>query len=359
MRILRSVLLLLALGAPGWAFAAPPTPPAALESVPAAITTIAAPTLKGRPLTLPAGWAVAVAPLARLHGIPEDAVTLERLASHVTRRAPELAERLGVPFGAVVDIVLAPDDDLFASLQPGYTPDWADGTAWPSRGLIFLHAPSARRGDAPRLEQVLDHEIVHILVGRAFHGRPVPRWLQEGLAQHYAGEFGPETAETLSRAAGLGQLLPLQRISAGFPDDALGAQLAYAQTADFTAFLSQRAGGGEKGDAALRRLLAAGQRGAILSDAVVAATGESLETLEAEWLARWQSPWLAVDGLAQSGLPAAGAGILLAFGAWRRRRQFHADLERLDEEDRAEDARKMHARVYRSPRRIVVDVPVN
>lgn len=291
-------------------------------------------------LELPEGWVTASGPAVVVHGAEADAATVRRVAEHAAERIPALSERLGVPFGPDVDIVVAPDDATFARLQPGHTPDWADGTAWPDRGQIFLHAPSSRRGDAAPLEQVLDHELVHVLVGRAFGGRPVPRWLQEGLAQYYAGELGPRTAEVLTRAAGTGALLPLRRIAAGFPADALGAQLAYAQTADFVAFLAQRAGGGPEGDAALRKLLAAGQRGALLSDAVVAATGQSLELTESQWRSRWESPWVRIDGLAQSGLPALAATVLLGVGVYRRRRRYHEGLARLE----AEEAREAEAR---------------
>ena len=295
-------------------------------------------------LELPADWIVESTSVATVHGALTDAATVRRLAEHAAVAVPKLSERLGVPAGAPIDIVVAPDTASFGSLQPGHTPDWADGTAWPNLGLVFLHAPSARRGDAPRLEQVLDHEIVHILVGRAFGGRPVPRWLQEGLAQFYAGELGPQTAEVLTRAAGTGSLLPLRQISAGFPADSNGAQLAYAQTADFTAFLAQRAGGGESGDAVLRKLLAAGQRGALLSDAVYASTGQSLELTESQWQARWGSPWVRADGLAQSGIPAVAATALLAVGVYRRRRRYHAELERLEAEDRRIDERRAYNR---------------
>ncbi len=292
------------------------------------------------PLTLPAGWVTSPGDYAVVHGAPEDLVTVRRLADHAAEAIPGLSARLGVPAGAPMDVVVAPDEAQFQALQPGQTPDWADGTAWPDDGDIFLHSPSVRRGTAPKLEQVLDHEIVHILVGRAFGGRPVPRWLQEGLAQFYAGELGPQVAETLTRASGTGRLLPLRRISAGFPADPLGAQLAYAETADFTAFLAERAGGGEKADVVLRKLLAAGQRGATLSDAVYAATGQELPLVEAQWQARWSSPWIRFSGLAESGIPALFAATLLAYGAWRRRRRYHAGLARLEAQEHEEELRR-------------------
>ena len=291
-------------------------------------------------VSLPADWVASAGVYAVVHGERADAVTVRRLAAHAAVAIPALSGRLGVPAGAQMDIFVAPDDESFGALQPGHTPDWADGTAWPADGDIFLHAPSARSGTAPRLEQVLDHEIVHILVGRAFQGRPVPRWLQEGLAQYYSGELGPETAETLTRAAGTGQLLPLRLISAGFPDDALGAQLAYAQTADFTAFLAQRAGGGQEGDVALRKLLAAAQMGATLQDAVYACTGDELPLLEMQWQGRWLSLPVRLDGLMRSGLPGLVAAALVAYGALRRRLLYHDGLGRLEAQEREAQERQ-------------------
>lgn len=307
-------------------------------TVPSRVQPAARTATAARP-ALPADWVRVAGDYAVIAASPDDLPTARRLAEHAAKAIPLLSRRLGIPEGAAIDVYVAPDDKTFGTMQPGRTPDWADGTAWPEDGTIFLHAPRSRPGTAPPLEQVFDHEVVHILVGRAFGGRPVPRWLQEGLAQYYAGELGPRTAESLTRAAGTGQLLPLRRISAGFPDDALGAQLAYAETADFTAFLASRAGGGEQGDGVLRELLAAGQRGATLQEAVYAATGEELPLLEAQWQARWTSPWVRLDGLAQSGIPALAAAGLLAYGAFRRRRRYYEGLERLEAQEREEAER--------------------
>ena len=60
----------------------------------------------------------------------------------------QLAKRLGVPMGRPVDVYLAPDEATFRSLQPGTIPDWADGTAWPTRGLVYLRSPRIRAGTA-------------------------------------------------------------------------------------------------------------------------------------------------------------------------------------------------------------------
>ena len=77
----------------------------------------------------------------------------------------------------------------------------------------------------------MNHEIVHILLGRAFGHRPVPHWLQEGVAQIVSGEYNEQTMETLGWGK-VGQgWYTLQEISRGFPSNAARAKLAYAESA--------------------------------------------------------------------------------------------------------------------------------
>jgi hypothetical protein len=73
----------------------------------------------------------------------------------------------------------------------GPSPEWADATAWPELGAIFLRSPDIRVGGDEPLEQVLDHELVHVLLGRAFGDEQPPIWLQEGVAQVLAKQLGP------------------------------------------------------------------------------------------------------------------------------------------------------------------------
>jgi hypothetical protein len=89
--------------------------------------------------------------------------------------------------------VVASDAD-FRALQPGQPPTWADATAYPAAGPICLRAPALRSGTDTRLEQVLDHELVHVLLGRAFAPAQPPTWLQEGIARVFAGEVGAYSA---------------------------------------------------------------------------------------------------------------------------------------------------------------------
>src|SRR5690606_24960154 len=122
---------------------------------------------------------------------------------------PELADELGVPIGDTIHVYVTPSTQAFRELQPGSPPTWADATAYPGRGVVYLRAPEARGGAADPIEQVLEHELTHILVGRAFLPNHPPSWLQEGVAQVVSGEHEPGLSRELLRAGATGRLFSL------------------------------------------------------------------------------------------------------------------------------------------------------
>jgi hypothetical protein len=276
------------------------------------------------------GWRTEVGLYADVHGPWADARTVVRLANHAASAVPALAERLGVRPTGPIDVYVLGSEAEFHAVQPGRSPDWADGTAWPAHGLIFLKTPAIRPGTATPLETVLDHELVHVLLGQAFGARPVPRWLQEGMAQFYAGEATWERAIALARNEFGIEPMPLASITAGFPADAVRAQLAYAQSADFVSWLHARGG-----DGALRTLVAEMAAGAPVGDAVYAASGLSLEEADAAWRSTQPATLDWYRWVTNPGLWWGAAAALLAVGAWRRHRRGQQKLARWDAEEQA------------------------
>lgn len=274
------------------------------------------------------GWSSAHGLYAEVHGDWSDRATVTRLANRAAESVPALAKRMGVRPGGTIDVYVMPSEADFHALQPGRTPDWADGTAWPRWDLVFLKSPAIRPGTATPLETVLDHELVHVLLGHAFGDRPVPRWLQEGMAQFYSGESGWETSIALAvNDYGLAPL-PLGTITNGFPPDALRAHLAYAQSADFINWIA-----GRNGEEALRSLVSQLAAGASVNDALRAATGLGVEEANAAWLkvvpaASWWYRWATNTPLWWS-----VAACFLALAAWRRRSAGKAKLARWDAEE--------------------------
>lgn len=275
------------------------------------------------------GWVIEEGQYARVHGGPDDHVTVRRLADHAATAVPRLAKRIGVATGGAIDIYLAPTQEDFERLQPDAPPDWADGTAWPRWGLIFLRAPDARPGTAEPLEQVLDHELVHVLLGRAFAPRTPPRWLQEGLAQFWTGELGPDTTNDLaSMVFGRDDLLSLRELSRGFHGDGVSARHAYAAAADFIGFLAS-----EHGEDGVRALIAGMADGRSFEDALQAATGVPPAELEAAWRGRWSDPALILKTLTSAEVLWGVAGVLALIGAFRVRRRTKRKLAKWEREE--------------------------
>ncbi len=285
------------------------------------------------------GWWTEDGLYARVHAAPADRGVARALADHAATAVPRLAAELGVPAGGAIEIYIAATAEDFARIQPGTPPEWADGTAWPEDGLIFLRSPRARGGVTTPLAQVLDHEVVHVLLGRAFamKGRgpqaAVPRWLQEGMARLMAHEYGPEGTRTLAESGGLPRLAEL---TSGFPQSPAAAQVAYAASADFLSFVRQ-----EHGADALHALVAGMSRGEDAGQALQGATGRSLAELEAAWRDDWQDPLWWSHLIATSGALGWGAGALaIAWGAWRVRRRNRGVLDRWARQEAQEDARR-------------------
>lgn len=299
-------------------------------------------------------WEVAAFPGGVIMGDPSDAHTVRRLAEHAREAVPRLASELGVPEVSGVRVTVAPSEVQFRDLQPGRAPAWADGTAWPSEGLVYLKSPRLRYGTATPLETVLDHEMVHILLGQAFGDRPVPSWLQEGVAKVLAREVSPAMTDALAGAVLGGSLLSLDELTGNFPADPMRAQLAYAQSADMIAFLRNR--WGEDALRVLVRQMAAGQS---VDDAVRAATGMAPLALEASWRARLLASPIWLRAIVRPELWMGLGGLVFLVGAALRLRRNKVRLQEWSDREALEDAvmQALAARAALSPTLTLAPTP--
>ncbi|MEZ4321561.1 MAG: peptidase MA family metallohydrolase [Myxococcota bacterium] len=281
---------------------------------------------------IPAGWETVRGPFVVFHGASEDLDVLLRLSRHAEQVLPQLSRDLKVPLGGTTHVYLADSDTRFRALQPGRAPTWAEGVAYPSLGLVLLRSPSIRHGQSEPLEQVLRHELVHVLLGRAFAPNQPPTWLQEGLAQVWAGEVGPETTRTLSQGVASGSLLSLAGLSRGFPADPIRARVAYAQSADLIGWLRD-----EYGEAAVGELIRQLANGAEIEGAIHSATGDFIDDIDRRWRNRLESSGLSLGVLANTDLLMGLGGVLLVVGGVARRRRFHQRLAEMEAEEAALD----------------------
>lgn len=274
--------------------------------------------------SVPEGWSTLRYGPVLLHA-PDDAQKISKmLGTHAEDSVKDLSRRLGVATGGTIDVFLPPTQEAFEQMQPGTPPSYADATAYPKLGAIYLRPPRVRgQGDEP-LETVLDHELVHILLGRAFQPERPPAWLQEGVAQVVAGQYGPTAQRQKARTIVSNRTLSLERLARSFPKDPHEASAAYALSADFISWLKERFG-----DDVLRRLVAQARRGAGFQRAIETATRTPLEQLEKEWrqthaqgTAKWWSAVTSEESVwAYMGMLALIAVVIARIRVWKRTRR--------------------------------------
>src|SRR4029077_5989874 len=66
------------------------------------------------------------------------------------------------------------------------------GFAVSEDNLVVLFPSRSPTYPQDSLEDVLHHEVAHVLIARAAGGRPVPRWFHEGLAMAAERTWGLE-----------------------------------------------------------------------------------------------------------------------------------------------------------------------
>ena len=277
----------------------------------------------------PEHWTTVYGSFLRFHGEPRDMKLMMALSEHASERLPELATELGVPIGDTIHVFVASTDHEFHSLQPGRAPSWADGVAYPALGVIYLHSPRARNGTGKSMTQVLDHELVHIILGRSFYPNPTPQWLQEGVAQVWAGEFTPETTNRLAAGMLGGGLLSLRTLDRGFPQDAVRAQLAYAQSADLVSWLE-----GTYGPGTISGLVAQLVAGETMEGAIYQVTGDYMDDVEEAWKDRLEGGVsLSITALTGENTWWVIGALILAVAGFMRRREFHRRIKKMGDEE--------------------------
>ena len=230
---------------------------------------------------VPEGWETVSTEYLDIHGHSSDGAVIARMSRHGEESLPRLAKRLGVSIEHRIQVYVAPTQEIFRTLQPGGPPTWADATAYPLIDAVFLRTPDIRKHAATPLEQVFDHELTHILLGRAFHPDRPPSWLQEGTAQVLAGEYGLVQQRRLARRLIAGSNVRLRDLEAGFPAEAHRASIAYTLAADFVAWLQA-----EYGPDVVEKIVALVRKNASLEEAVEAVTQQPFPGVEARWKER-------------------------------------------------------------------------
>jgi hypothetical protein len=260
---------------------------------------------------LPDDWLAFESELVTVH-VPRDA---RRSGSTLSAEADEVVLGLMALSGlesppARVHAWIARTRDQFRTIQPREPPQWAAGTAYPERNLLFV-ALDTHGQKTPR--QVFVHELAHVVLHWSYGEVEPPRWLEEGLAQVVAGEFDLQTQAILSRAALGSGLIPLSSLTTSWPSEPGRARIAYAESRDLVLFLRAR-----HGDAVLGEIVQQMAAGTSAHAAIEASTGERMEELESAWSSRLRRRYAWLPVLGGSGTFWSIAAVLMLLG-WARR----------------------------------------
>jgi len=164
-------------------------------------------------------------------------------------------------------------------IESAHAPAWSSGIARynPPRFATYEGARNFK-------DTIFPHELTHLLLFILMEGRPIPLWLNEGLAQYEEADFGrtkkPHLKRIIKRGSyiKLGELFDMQT----YPEDKQKIDFFYLESAAMIEFLKKE-GSGESFDLFLLKI----KRGLDTKAALREAYGDKfsdMETLEQRWI---------------------------------------------------------------------------
>jgi hypothetical protein len=164
-------------------------------------------------------------PELRLEAPPDLAAARARLESVDPERLRAIAPLVGLDRpGAPIRVVLAPEGSDWARSMP----PWVAGFALVDDGVIVLFPNRSPVYPHDTIEDVLRHEVAHVLIGRAAAGHAVPRWFHEGLALAAERPWGLRDRTRLIAELALGPRHTLASLDALFQGEVTEQTRAYA-----------------------------------------------------------------------------------------------------------------------------------
>jgi peptidase MA superfamily protein len=256
---------------------------------------------------------------------PRLASAAARLRSNDPSRLASAMHLVGLKRpGPPIRVILAPEG-TGPAVQ---VPPWISGYALSNQGLIVLMPQRVPSYPDSSLEEVLDHEVAHVLIDRASGGRPLPRWFHEGLALIAGSSWGFDDRSRLTLALLADRPVALAELEERFAGEQGEVNRAYAIAGAFVRDLVDR-----YGPEAVPRTLSGVARGLSFAAAFRAATGASLAAAEGSFWRR-QTFWYRWVPILTSSVTLWLLITLLALWAIQRRRRRDAALRRVwDEEE--------------------------
>jgi len=228
--------------------------------------------------------------------------------------------------GPPIRVVLAPESSPLAREVPSWVSGYTDGV---SNVVVLLpeRTPSYPDGG---LEEVLAHEVAHVLIYRASAGRNVPRWFNEGVAMLAGRSYRLRDQTQLALGLLSGEKVPLWNLDDLFRGDRWQVERAYALSGALVQDLLDRYGTGLP--SALFSRVASGLS---FDEALRRTTGATLVDVGESFWARQGvlKRWIPV--LTSTAVLWFGITVLAVMAAVKRRRDRAAEAERQAAEEAA------------------------
>jgi peptidase MA superfamily protein len=189
-------------------------------------------------------------------------------------------KRCSIPLNVTIRLVYCPTERDFIQ-KSGINPEHFLACANPIQRRICINGERYRSLAPKEAFGVIVHEYAHVYIGQ-IAAAPLPRWLDEGIAQHLAGEWTFRRSVKLSTVRLFGNLIHLNQIDSHFHGNRSEIELAYIQSYSITEFITRRLFGEEGLEAFIRKLSSQKEGKKIISqlnDSII------LRSIEEQWKA--------------------------------------------------------------------------
>jgi len=166
----------------------------------------------------------------------------------------------------------------FRSAVGAGLPHWANAVTLFPQKLVVIQTPDLSRTTLRDYRTTVIHELVHLLQGQSVPLNLTPVWLNEGLAEFYAGEFDYSERVVLSRALFRRRLIPLNNLERVLTFSHPRAELAYAESAAAVEFLID-----VYGTETIRAILRGMRDGSDFGKALEQTTGSEYADFQDHW----------------------------------------------------------------------------
>ena len=270
--------------------------------------------------------AEAIPPQLLVEGPAELSAEVGRLRSIDPSRLVSGMELLGIEDpGPPIRVILRSENSEAAQNSAS----WIAGYAYGALSTIVLFPERTPSYPDSSLEELLRHEVAHVLISRLASHQALPRWFNEGMAMIAGGSWSLGDRSRVSFALIADRRVPLGQLDRNFQRGRRAVSHSYALSEAFARNLVRRHGREVAGD-----ILSMVARRIPFEEAFRRVTGETLEFAENRFWRR-QSFWYRWVPIISSSATLWLAITALALVAMARRRQKDAALRlKWEEEER-------------------------